>query len=270
MSPDGRWIWDGAQWRPIAVHEAAFPNWKSVGAGFVPEADTRAQAVGVAPPPSRREAIPPPSYRMASPAPNMAAPLWRQASTRLDLKRYTRMVIAGVALVVVIVLVSVLATLALSARQGPAAQAVPATSKGGGPTTRSESAQAAYVVKSLDSPMADLKDNLALVRQSCGVGMTSACQDSLIQVANTVAPVLAVLDRATIPQCIATPEATVRAYLGKVADGEQAALKGFSDNKRTEWLNGYAQVLNYGAGATTSFVAVKSATARCESAVSGP
>ncbi len=269
MSPDGKWIWDGAQWRPIAVHEAAFPNWKSVGAGFVPETDTRAQAVGVAPPPSRREAIPPPSYRMASPAPNMAAPLWRQASARLGLKRYTPMVIAAVALVVVIVLVSVLATLALSARQGPSAPAVPATSKGG-PTARSESAQAAYVVKSLDSPMADLKDNLALVRQSCGVGMTSACEDSLIHVANTVAPVLTVLDKATIPQCIAIPEATVRAYLGKVADGEQAALKGFNDNKRTEWLNGYSQVLNYGAGATTSFVAVKSATARCESAVSGP
>jgi hypothetical protein len=269
MSPDGKWIWDGAQWRPIAVHEAAFPNWKSVGAGFVPEADTRAQAVGAAPPPSRREAIPPPSYRMASPAPNMAAPLWRQASARLDLKRFMPMVIAAVALVVVIVLVSVLATLALSARQGPSAPAIPATSRGG-PTTRSESAQAAYVVKSLETPMADLKDNLALVRQACGVGMTSACEDSLIQVANTVAPVLPVLDKATIPQCIAAPEATVRADLGKVADGEQAALKGFSDNKRAEWLNGYAQVLNYGAGATTGFVAVKSATARCESAVTGP
>ena len=269
MSPDGKWIWDGAQWRPIAVHEAAFPNWQSVGAGFVPEADTRAQTMVLAPPPSRREGIPPPSYRMAGPAPNMAAPLWRRASAGLDLKRYAPMGMAAVVLVVVIVLVSVVATLALSARQGPSAPSVQTTAKGG-PTTRSESAEAAYVVKSLESPMADLKDNLALVKQGCGVGMTSACEDSLIQVANTVAPMLPVLDKATIPQCIATLETTVRADLGKLGDGEQLALKGFNDSKRTEWLNGYAQVLAYGAGATTSFAVVRSAATRCESAVTGP
>ncbi len=268
MSPDGKWIWDGAQWRPIAVHEAAFPNWKSVGAGFVPETDTRAQRVAVGPPQSRREAIAPPSYRMAGPAPNVAAPRWRQASARVDLRRYGRMAIAAVALVVVIVLVSVVATLALT-RQSPSAPSVPTTAKGG-PTTRSESAEAAFVVKSLESPMADLKDNLALVRQACGVGMTSACEDSLIQVANAVAPMLPILDKATIPQCIATPETTVRTDLGKLGDGEQLALKGFNDNKRTEWLNGYAQVLAYGAGATTSFAVVRSAAARCESAVTGP
>ena len=269
MSPDGKWIWDGAQWRPIAVHEAAFPNWKSVGAGFVPEADTRAPAVGVAPPPSRREANPPPSYRLAGPAPNIAAPLWRQASAGLDLKRYGPMAIAAVALVVVIVFVSVVATLALTSHQSPSAPPVPTTSKGG-PTTRSDSAEAAYVVKSLEGPMADLKDNLTVVRQACGVGMTSACEDSLIQVANTVAPMLPVLDGATIPQCIATPETTVRADLGKVGDGVQLAVKGFNDNKRSEWLNGYSQVLNYGGGATATFGVVKSAVAKCDAALTGP
>jgi hypothetical protein len=269
MSPDGKWIWDGAQWRPIAVHEAAFPNWKSVGAGFVPEADTRAQTVAVAPPTSRREASPPPSYRLAGPAPNMAAPLWRRASAGLDRKRYAPMAIAAVALVVVIVLASVVATLALSARQSPSAPYVATTSKGG-PTARSESAEAAYVVKSMEGPMADLKDNLALVKQACGAGMTSSCEDSLVQVTNTVTPMLPVLDKATIPQCIATPETIVRADLGKVGEGEQLALKGFTDNKRTEWVSGYSQVLAYGVRATTGFAVVKSAAATCESAVTGP
>jgi hypothetical protein len=269
MSPDGKWIWDGAQWRPIAVHEAAFPNWKSVGAGFVPEADTRAQTVVVAPPPSRREAAPPPSYRLAGPAPNLAVPLWRQASAGLDLKRYAPMAVAAIALVVVIVLVSVVATLALSARRSPSAPSVP-TFSSGGPTARSESAEAAYVVKSMESPMADLRDNLALVKQACGVGMTSSCEDSLVQVANTVAPILPVLDKATIPQCIATTETIVRADLGKIGEGEQLAFKGFTDNKRTEWVNGYAQVLAYGVRATTGFAVVKSAAATCETAVTGP
>ncbi len=269
MSPDGKWIWDGAQWRPIAVHEAAFPNWQSVGAGFVPEADTRAQTMVLAPPPSRREGIPPPSYRMAGPAPNMAAPLWRRASAGLDLKRYAPMGIAAVVLVVVIVLVSVAATLALSARQSPSAAAVQPTSTAG-PAARSESAEAAYVEKSMESPMADLKDNLALVKQSCGLGMTSSCEDSLVQVANTLAPMLPVLDKATIPQCIATPESIVRADLGKIGEGQQLAVKGFTDSKRTEWANGYAQVLAYGVRATTGFAVVKSAAATCEAAITGP
>jgi hypothetical protein len=269
MSPDGKWIWDGAQWRPIAVHEAAFPNWKSVGAGFVPETDARAQTVVMTPPPSRRDAVPPPAFRLASPAPNMAAPLWQRASAGLDLKRYAPMAIAAVALVVVIVLVSVVATLALTARQSPSAPSV-ATTSTGGPATRSESAEAAYIVKSLTNPMADLPDNLASVRQACRVGMTSACEDSLIQVANTVAPTLPILDKANVPQCIVTPETTLRTDLGKIGDGEQLALKGFSDNKRTEWSTGYSQVLTYGAGATTSFAAVKTATPRCESVVTGP
>ncbi len=269
MSPDGKWIWDGAQWRPIAVHEAAFPNWKSVGAGFVPETDTRAQPVAMAPPRSTREAISPPSYRLAGPAPNVAAPLWRQASAGLDLKRYGRMAIAAVALVVVIVLVSVVATLALSARQNSSAPVVATTSKGG-PTARSDSALAAYVIKSLETPMADLRDNSLLVRQTCAAGMTSSCWDSVTTMDNNLTTILPILDKATIPLCISVQEGPLRTDLTNLRAEEQLALKGFNDGKKSEFLTGYAQVVRYGPGVQTEFAAVKSAAATCDSAVTGP
>jgi len=269
MSPDGKWIWDGAQWRPVAVHEAAFPNWKSVGAGFVPETDTQARPVAVAPPPSRRDAIPPPSYRLAGPVPNMAAPLWRQASAGLGLKRYASMAIAAAVLIVVIVLVSVAATLALSAHQNPTAPVVATTSKGG-PTARSDSARAAYLIQSLETPMADLRDNTLLLRQTCAAGMTSSCWDAMTTVDNNLTAILPLFDKATIPLCISAQEGTLRTDMTNLRAEEQLALKGLNENKKSEFLTGYAQVVRYGPGVQAEFAAVKSAAASCDSALTGP
>ena len=32
MSPDGKWVWDGQKWIPVAVHESVFPAYASAGA----------------------------------------------------------------------------------------------------------------------------------------------------------------------------------------------------------------------------------------------
>jgi hypothetical protein len=268
MSPDGKWIWDGAQWRPIPVHEAAFPNWKNVGSGFAPEADLAAQPSPVAAPPGRRAASPPaPSYRLAGPAPGLAVPRWSTGAAATGLMRYASLAVAAAALVVVIVTVSVLATLFLT-RPNPPAAPTTITQKGG-PTARSDSARAAYIIKTLDPQIADLKDNLTLVRQTC-INMTSSCEDSLISVENKVSAMLPVLDNANIPQCIAAAEKNFRADLGRTVDGEQIAVKGFNDNKKSEYLTGYAQTLAYGNRAASGFSTLKSAAASCDSALTGP
>lgn len=268
MSPDGKWIWDGAQWRPVAVHEAAFPNWQSVGAGFVPGADAAAPAFA-SPPAVQRQASPPAAYRMASPAPGIAAPTWGKGSRGLAaIQRYIPMAIGAAGLVVVIVIVSVVATLVLSNRGSGSSPAV--NTAAGGPTQRSANAQATYVIKELDAPMSDLKDALTLVLQGCRVGMTSACEESLIAVEDKVSPMVTILDNATIPACIATPEAIVRADMGKIVEGEAIAVKGFNDNKNSEWLTGYAQVNAYGVRATNGYQVIKTAAASCDSTETGP
>ena len=197
MSPDGKWIWDGAQWRPIPVHEAAFPNWKGVGAGFVPEADARpAVAVAVAPPAARRGASPPPAFRMAGPAPNMAVPLWKQEPPA-RLKNAANLTAGAVVLVVVAILFVVFMPPILSARQDtttPRAAATPAA----GPATRSQAAEAAYLMKALDGPMGDLTYNANLVRQVCAAGLTGGCNDQLIFVQRNLAVVVPIVNSAKI------------------------------------------------------------------------
>lgn len=268
MSPDGKWIWDGAQWRPIPVHEAAFPNWKGVGAGFVPEADTRAPLVTT--PAAKRQAAPPASYRLAGPAPGVAAPNWGHGSRGAGIRRYAPIAVVAVGVLVLIVMVSVIGTLVLSNRgdQAPVTTVTRPTS--GGPAARSASGQAAFVVKSLDGPMADLKDGLTTILQGCGVGMTLACEDGVVSIANKVTPILAFLDKATIPLCIATPETIIHNDFTKILEGQQLALKGFRENKSTEWLNGYAEVNAYGVRATNGFAVLKGDAASCDSALTGP
>src|SRR5690242_11445255 len=128
MSPDRKWIWDGAQWRPIAVHEAAFPSWQSVGAGFTPldAAPVRAPVrAGV------RDAPAVDAYRLAGPAPGISVPLWNQKPARRGVKVYGRAIVGLAGLVIVVALVSVVGTLALSNRQSPPAPQAQATPTAG-------------------------------------------------------------------------------------------------------------------------------------------
>ena len=260
MSPDKKWFWDGAAWRPIPVHEAAFPNWKEIGTGFTPEV-----AAPVAAAPVRRGHAAAPAYRMAGPAPDVAAPRWNtEPRTRARVRKYGVMA----ALIAVVALVSVLATLALTAR--PAAQPQAAASPTAGPATRSDSAWASYVVKSLTPPMADLKDTAAQTRTTCIVGMTSSCADTVLAIGNQVAAILPLLDNATIPLCIATQETRLHADLTAMNAGAQLAFKGFHDNNKSEFSSGLGQVNALAGQVQNDFVALGKAAPGCDSQLTGP
>jgi hypothetical protein len=269
MSPDRKWIWDGAQWRPIAVHEAAFPNWKSLGAGFTPEVAGAGAPLPAAPPASRNQSFPTPAYRLAGPAPDVAAPHWSRKPAGKGLKRFTLAAVGVAALVTLVAVVSVFGTLALSAKPTPPAPQESATPNAG-PETRSDSARAAYVVKALDSPVADLVNNAALMRTACRVGMTSSCEDSLISIQNNLASILPALDGATIPPCIAAQTAPLRADLANVSAGDQLALKAYKDGRKTDFSTGLAQVSAASVRVPSNFAGVKKAMAACDGQVTGP
>lgn len=264
MSPDKKWFWDGAAWRPIPVHEAAFPNWKGIGSGFTPEVAAPAAVA-----PVRRAVAPTPAYRMAGPAPDVAAPRWNtQPPVRAKVRKFGVMAAGVGVLIAVVALVSVLATMALTAR--PAAQPQAAASPTPGPATRSDSAWASYVVKSLTSPMADLKDTTSQTRTTCVVGMTSSCADTVQAIGNQVAAILPLLDKATIPLCIAAQETRLHADLTAMNAGAQLAFKGFHDNKKSEFASGLGQVNSLAGQVQNDFVAVSKAAPGCDSQVTGP
>ena len=252
MSPDKKWFWDGTAWRPIPVHEAAFPSWKGLGAGFTPDS-----------------AQPVPAYRMAAPAPGVAAPRWVQASRRLPIPKAGLFAGGIVGLVLVVALVSVMGTLAISQRSAaPAVQ--PAASPTAGPATRSDEARAAYLVKALTAPMSDLKDTTSQTRTACVVGMTSSCADTFIAIDNQTAAMLPVLQKANVPLCVAPQEAKLQADMGTMSAGAQLAFKGFRDNKKSEFASGVAQVNSVSGAVQTDFAAMSTAAGHCESQLTGP
>ena len=268
MSPDKKWFWDGAAWRPIPVHEAAFPNWKGIGSGFTPEmASPQAPAIQQ---PARFQAAPTPAYRMAGPAPDVVAPRWSSPPTRqAKVRKYGVLAAGGAVAIALVALVSVLATLALSSHPAPA-PVVATTKPLGGPEARSDSARAAYIVKALTQPMADLKDTTSQTRTSCVVGMTSSCADTFIAIDNSLATILPILDKATIPLCIGPQEVAVRTDLGTMAAGEQQAYKGFHDNKKSVFASGLTQINSISGRVQTEFAAMATAAKSCDPDITGP
>ena len=269
MSPDKKWFWDGSAWRPVPVHEAAFPNWKGLGAGFSPEMASQPPPAPVGPQVGRRQASAP-AYRMAGPAPDVAIPRWNvQPPVRVRVRKYG-VVAAGVGvLIAVVALVSVLATLALSNRQSPTTTQAAATPQAG-PATRSDSGQAAYLVKALSGPMADLKDTTALSRTTCAVGMTSSCADTFVSMDNSLNAMIPVLENATVPLCIAGSATKLHTDLTAMIAGEQLAYKGFRDNKKSEFQSGLGQINGVAGRAQSDFAAMSSAAAGCDPQLIGP
>jgi hypothetical protein len=265
MSPDGKWIWDGSQWRPLPVHEAIFPHWKSVGAG-VTAADVTPPAASRA---GRAGASEGPAYRLAAPAPLIASPVWRQPSRSGTANKF--MYVAGGAVACLLVVGIVFGSVTALSRSSQPTPLAPATSvPTTGPTTRSDSARAAYLVKSLEAPMADLKDNLALMGSACRVGLTSSCADSLIAIDNNLGALVPILEKATVPRCIAAQEGPLKSDIAQMSAGAQLAYKGYKDNKKTEFTTGASQIYAVSGRVQSEFTAMKSVAATCDSQITGP
>jgi hypothetical protein len=268
MSPDKKWFWDGAQWQPIPHHEAAFPSWKSLGEGFVPPLAAPAPAAPVVAAPTRRAAAPTPLYRLAGPAPDVEVPLWRRGPAPTGVKKYANIAAGAVTVVVLALLVNYFVPPIIAARQAtPTPTAAPSPTPG--PVTRSESAKATFVLSTLDGPMLDLKDEFTQIH-ACAAGMTSACQDALNATNITATNVSPAVAKLSVPPCIAAPEAAVRSDLDKITAGAQLGLKGFKDNRKSEFSPGYSQVYYALIAIQTDYARVKTGSAACSTQVTGP
>ena len=271
MSPDKQWFWDGAQWRPIPHHEAAFPSWKSLGEGFIPPAAAAPAAPAFqTPPPAARRARSPqqPSYRIAGPAPDVAAPLWNRGPAPTGIKKYANIAAGAVAIVVVAILASLFIPPIVSSRQ-PVSTSTPAPTPAPGPKTRSDASRVAYLLGILDAPMADLKDDNTAIKV-CGTGMTTSCQDALTAIANTMGNTLPSVEKAPIPSCVTAAFATVRSDLTTIDTGAQQALKGVRDNRKAEFTPGVSQAYYALIAVQTDYARMKATAAGCSSDVTGP
>lgn len=273
VSPDGKWYWDGSQWRPFAVHEAIFPTWQSVGAGLPPEAAASAQRIPSPPPPSRpaRAQAARPVYRAAAPtpAPQMEAPLWREPATSTGITKFLYLGAGFIALIVVGVVLSSMGTIRFPWQQSPPEQAAAVATPG--LTARSDSARADHLVTVvLAPPLATLSDSVTLVRESCPAGMTASCQDALVQVDNNVTALLPVIDHETVPLCIVPQVAQLRADLVKLDGDAQLGVKGFKDDRAAEVSSGASLVSSLYGQVQADSTAIPAAAKGCDTQLVGP
>src|SRR5690348_7496229 len=153
LSPDGKWVWDGTQWQPIAHHESVFPSWQSVAAvePAAVQAPIPVPTPAAMPTPALVQPMNPMMYPQVG-AP--AAPLWKPKpkATGISYPLYFAAGIVGI-VIVLIVLNSVFplwlllpGPKAAAAPPSPKAPAVPALSQ------RSDYARADYFANTLLAP----------------------------------------------------------------------------------------------------------------------
>ncbi len=269
LSPDHKWVWDGAQWRPLAVHQAVFPNWNAVGAGVPPDATGQAQS------PARPVVSPPPMpspvavYSVPTPNPQAAIPLWKQ-QRQTGINNYLYVVAGVIALIVLIFVVDSFGTISLPWQSTPASRPMPKPTP---PlTVRSDSARADRFVNELMAPpMADLNQSLSVVGETCIGPLTSSCEDALISTDNEISGLLSVIDHETVPVCIAANVTRLRSDLVKLDAGVQLALKGGKDGRNAEVASGLSQVRSARSQVQAEVAALNyAAKSTCDTQLTGP
>jgi len=263
LSPDGKYVWDGSQWQPIAdssepVHKGVFAAWNSIQvepADPVAELAQRTPMQVQAPAPMPIQMGPP--MQVEAPAPDMdysytvndptITPLWLK-STSTGVSKYLYF---GAALVVVVIVLMILNSLNfmslpfIGSGTEQAAKASPTPPAYTPSPVRSEFSRAdGFLNGSLGPAMDNLVQPITAM-QSCSGTLSNACFDAMNGAVSPLKNVLAVIDRGPISHCIAAPMKELRSDFANMQIGLTRALKGYNDNQRAELDSGlYAFVRN--------------------------
>ncbi len=266
LSPDGKWVWDGAAWRPIAIHEAAFPTWRSVGADL-PLQPAAAQPVARAVVPQSMPV--PAAAAVIAPAPDMAVPLWQQGPKSTGINKYLYGVAGGVALLVIGAILTSFGPVSFPWSHTADAPAPPKLAPA--LTSRSDYARADRLVNVILAPaFDDTNQSLSLVKETCYGGMTSGCEDAVIAADNQIGVMLRLIDQQASPACVSYYTTHVRADLATTDAGLQLALKAYKDNRATELAQGLAEFRTGFARSVSDETAMGNAAKACDTQVTGP
>ena len=310
MSPDGKWVWDGQKWIPVAVHESVFHQYGDAVAAaqtetplaetmvsppvnpFAPTTPAGAPASPFAAPPSGFSPPPPvytPPPRSSRPAqvvspiiappvtyrsPAYQAPPWERWAQN-DGSRSATLKMAGAGIAVVLgVIVIIYAGLNwlpfLRADNSTPTNTAPLVTPTPPLTARSDSAVAGRYVTSVITPALDkVGQPVVNYRQACGGQLSLDCQQALTVLQGALKDGLARLSQSP-PACIAPQAAKFQSDFVTAQVGATLALKGYTDNNRTELVQGLTKLdlavgTFYGDGQ-----AVTKAQAACDDQPQGP
>jgi hypothetical protein len=269
LSPDGKWVWDGRQWLPVARHEAVFPAWSVV---TVEHAEAAHQVAAPAPAPEpipeigdEPEAEETVNYYVQA---DSSKPAWERTS--LGLNRYMYVAIGVVVLLVISIALASMGPIQLpwmaSSTVTPRPSPTPPI------TFRSDYALADRFLNGFVAPaMANLNQSQTIVNEVCNGLLSLSCRDDMTDTDRQVKNVILVIDRQTVATCIAGPVARMKLDLTSMDTGLHLALQGYGDNKASELAQGLA---GYRSAAQTLVVdraaAASAQKAVCNTQLSGP
>ena len=301
MSPDGKWVWDGQKWVPVAVHESVFPAYSTATAASVELAASPVAETMVAPPvnpfagpPSDARFVGPPPGPVFTPpgvaaAPGVvsppivapagytaggATPPWHAwASGGANRSRTLYLVAAFVAVAIgVVITISLVSTHLPFLNASNTGTPTPSPSPSGAPqlAVRSDSALAQrYINSNLNPHLALIETALTDENQACVGTLSFSCQQGLQAVDKSMPDALAAFDSAP-PPCIARQVAKVKADLLGIQAAVKLGLKAFTDNNRSELVTAFHQYATAGRPYLSDLAAINKAQATCDAQPAGP
>jgi hypothetical protein len=270
LSPDGKWVWDGTRWLALADpstadHHAVFAAWNAVRI----EAPVAPEPARPAPAPVQVRPVAPVVTYAAPPVEAVVTPLWEQQPAT-GLNKYLYIVAGVIAVVVVAVVVNSFGPITLPWMQNTSSS--PNAAAGPPPlATRSSYAQAERFISGLLTPAMDEMDQrIVTTRETCVGPVTVSCEDAVTETDNQAQALLATIDRETVPFCIATPVARLRADVSKVHDDLQATMKSFAGNNTFQTNDSLARYTSAVQVLRPDFAAISAAKQTCDIALVGP
>ncbi len=261
MSPDGKWVWNGTEWQPVGTHQSVFPNWNSIRVEPVQAAAEPAQAVMTRPEPVI-------SYPVYAVADAEAPPLWQRQSNGLN--KYLYVAAGVIVLVIAVVLLRAMAPFIEWPWSG-GTDSAPAAAATQPLATRSDYARSDRFLRlSLTPAINALTPTFPVLKETCNGLLTVSCQNAITSSDKQVRIALAAIDHETIPVCIASPVARLRADLAASDAALQVALKGYADNQKAEVVQGVAVFKKASAPVAADAAAVAPAQRVCDTQVAGP
>ena len=246
MSPDGKWVWNGQAWVPVAQHESVFPAYSQATAAAAdapvsPMVNTPASPFGP-PPASAAPAIMSPPIVQPGYGAQGQVPPWQSKGGG----RRTNAMYIGAGLVAVligVILIVSIGTYVLPLLRGnnipeptPTPHATPTPEL----ALRSPAAVADRYIKYEFTPaVSNLSQPILDQYQACGGQLSFSCQNALKATDQQLTKSLSALSTGQPPPpCIAAQVAKLQADVNAMAAGVKQGLKGFADNNKTELVQG--------------------------------
>lgn len=253
LSPDGKYVWDGSQWRPIAgvadaTHAGIFPAWDGIKVEPSDPVDAPPQMSGPVPSPVSAQAPVPEidyaAYAVQEPSAPIT-PLWQQR-TSTGISKY---LYVGAGIVVVVIGLILLNSMHLqlpwpstdstSSSQPTKPSPTPDTTRP--PYERADR----FLNGSLTPAVGNLEKTVPALTTHCDGPMSNICFDALNATEQQVKNVLAVVDRGDIPACIGTPMSKVVNDLKGMDSQLQVALDAFKSGSSDDLATGVYRFKTY-------------------------